>query len=216
MNLFLTQFFILSSVNSLKDCIEFPDSEVTKDFIAFLNNKMSDLVNEFVIEDYFDKSRRNIDARSLNKAENEIVSEVVNSFAEVIRTIENQNLSSVAIQNIFSKIFEGIKNLLPEFEKSTPAQTSETGNESGGYTYEELGYNDGLSYFAEWPNVCHMIWYPYHKEKCGEARCLACAPAMMASAQVCRQTEGRVTSDCIKQTLKGGFCNFCIRKYVQN
>ena len=45
-------------------------------------------------------------------------------------------------------------------------------------------YGDGLSYFADWPNVCHLLWYPYHLEKCGEARCMACAPAMMASAQV--------------------------------
>ena len=209
----LTLVSSLGLTESVRDCIDFPDSEVTRDFIKFLDSKMNDLVNEFVIKDYFGA---NLHARSLNEDENKIVSEVVNSFSQVIKTIENKRLSSVEIQNIFSKIFEGIKNLLPEFE-STTNHTPDAGNENEEeHTFEELGYNDGLSYFAEWPNVCHMIWYPYHKEKCGEARCLACAPAMMASAQVCRQTEGRVTSNCIKQTLKGGFCNFCIRKYVQN
>ena len=43
---------------------------------------------------------------------------------------------------------------------------------------------DGLSQLAEWPNVCALLWYPYQAEKCGEAKCLACSPAMMASAQV--------------------------------
>ena len=210
----LASAFVLTE--SIRDCIDFPDSELTRDFIKFLDSKMNDLVNEFFIKDYFVKFA-NVHARSLNEDENEIVSKVVNSFSEVIKEIENNRLSSVEIQNIFSKIFEGIKNLLPEFEESTTNETSDGVNENEEeYTFDELGYNDGLSYFAEWPNVCHMIWYPYHKEKCGEARCLACAPAMMASAQVCRQTEGRVTSNCIKQMLRGGFCNFCIRKYVQN
>ena len=29
-----------------------------------------------------------------------------------------------------------------------------------------------------------MLRWPIHKEKCGETRCLICAPAMMAAAQV--------------------------------
>ena len=61
----------------------------------------------------------------------------------------------------------------------------------------------GLSYFADWPHVCALLWYPLHQTRCGTARCTACAPAMMASAQVAHCTVHATPRFCSKPLVSG-------------
>ena len=173
----------------------------------FLETRAGDLVQEFMLERQL--GRRLEDTwgedgdQRLTGVEQAIVLSVVDSFKNVVQTIDHNDYSPETVRGIFKGILDGVQELLPG--PATPAPTT---------TRPPVG-GDGLSYFAEWPNVCALLWYPYHQEKCGEARCLACAPAMMASARACRQTEGRVTRACIQRTLQGGYCDFCINKYVR-
>ena len=173
----------------------------------FLEARAGDLVQDFMLERQLGRSLEDTweedgDHR-LSGVEQAIVLSVVDSFKNVVQTIDHNDYSPETVRGIFKGILEGVQELLPG--PATPATTT---------TRPPVG-GDGLSYFAEWPNVCALLWYPYHQEKCGEARCLACAPAMMASARACRQTEGRVTRACIQRTLQGGYCDFCINKYVR-
>ena len=150
-----------------------------------------------------------------DNVEKSMIRNVVNSLKNVVQKIENKNLSGENIKKIFNGILSGVKDLIPG--KLSPLQDSSTTtiSPSSSSTPSSMEIDGGLSYFAEWPHICKLLWFPYHTERCGESRCMACAPAMMASAQVCRLLDGRVTRDCIFDTLgSGGFCNFCIRKYV--
>ena len=110
---------------------------------------------------------------SLTGTEAEVVVGVVNSFKDVVKTIKRNQLPPETVRGIFAEILSGIKDLLPELSPGPEPEVP-----------EPVLQSDGLSYFADWPHVCKLLWYPYQAEKCGEARCLACAPAMMASAQV--------------------------------
>ena len=174
----------------------------------FLEARAGDLVQDFMLERQLGRRLEEEDTwedgdHRLSGVEQAIVLSVVDSFKNVVQTIDHNDYSPETVRGIFKGILEGVQELLPG--PATPATTT---------TRPPVG-GDGLSYFAEWPNVCALLWYPYHQEKCGEARCLACAPAMMASARACRQTEGRVTRACIQRTLQGGYCDFCINKYVR-
>jgi len=157
-----------------------------------------------------------------------IIQSVVGSLKKLVNKIQSNNLSPESVKNIFKGIVNGVKEIIPtsisgEQDESTDSTTTTSTTTTApttpltSTTFNPSEFFDAsLSYFAQWPNICKMLWFPYHTEKCGEARCMACAPAMMASAQVCRLLEGRVTKSCIFDTLEGEFCNFCIRKYVQN
>merc|ERR1712242_498195 len=68
-----------------------------------------------------------------------------------------------------------------------------------------------------WNKICKVIWWPYHDEHCNSMRCTACAPTIMASAQVCKKTMGRVSSRCLADVMGGGgFCNYCIGDYINS
>ena len=217
-----------------------------KDLAVFMEGKASGLLDEFVIWREL-RSGREIPktGRLIQESEEAIVRGVVDSFKSVIDTIKVNDYPPQTVKGIFTSIFSGIQDLLPNggnlFQTSSSSTTTSSSislpedisSQVGfvviysGFTYIYKDYTyyincilctmvQGLSHFAEWPNICQLLWYPYHGEKCGEARCLACAPAMMASAQVCRLTEGRVTRGCVERSLQSKYCNFCIRKYVHN
>ena len=157
-----------------------------------------------------------------------IIESVVGSLKKLVNKIQSNNLSPDSVKNIFKGIVNGVKEIIPNSISGVHDETTDETTDSTTVTLTTTTpltttifnpneiFDASLSYFAQWPNICKMLWFPYHTEKCGEARCMACAPAMMASAQVCRLLEGRVTKSCIFDTLEGEFCNFCIRKYVQN
>ena len=126
--------------------------------------------------DSTDLGRRMDVSTSLTGTEAQVVVGVVNSFKDVVKTIKRNQLPPETVRGIFAEILSGIKNLLPELSSGPETPEPEVP--------EPVLQSDGLSYFADWPHVCKLLWYPYQAEKCGEARCLACAPAMMASAQV--------------------------------
>jgi len=135
-----------------------------------------------------------------------VVKKVVDSMKEVVETIKTQPLSVSSIKSIFAGIIDGIKKTLNDANipvpgiKPTEAPVDKPDPEEP-------------SFFAKWPLVCKALWYPYDSEKCRSARCMACAPAMMASAQVCKRSEGVVTQRCLSNTLGDGFCNFCVGEY---
>jgi len=41
-----------------------------------------------------------------------------------------------------------------------------------------------------WNFICTAIWFPIHETQCADARCAACAPAVMSAATVCQRTIG--------------------------
>ena len=150
----------------------------------------------------------------------QVVQKVVDSMKEVVDTIKSKPLSVSSIKSIFAGIIDGVKKTLndagiqlpnpePEVSTETPME------EAPEVTESSPAVDSQLSFFAKWPLVCKALWYPYDSEKCRSARCMACAPAMMASAQVCRKSEGVVSQRCLSVTLGDGFCNFCIGDYSE-
>merc|ERR1712129_628461 len=146
------------------------------------------------------------ESNNIKESIKNFVQKVVDSMKDVVDTIKSKPLSVSSIKSIFAGIIDGVKKTLndagitlqdpqPE-EEETPAP--------------EASVDSELSYFAKWPLICKALWYPYDSEKCRSARCMACAPAMMASAQVCKRSEGVVSQRCLAVTLGKGFCNFCI------
>ena len=164
------------------------DTEVfSDDYKRFLEFKAPRLLEELertlrVTPDHdsADLGRRMDVSTSLTGTEAQVVVGVVNSFKDVVKTIKRNQLPPETVRGIFAEILSGIKDLLPELSAGPETPEPEVP--------EPVLQSDGLSYFADWPHVCALLWYPYQAEKCGEARCLACAPAMMASAQVSDQT----------------------------
>jgi hypothetical protein len=68
-----------------------------------------------------------------------------------------------------------------------------------------------------WNKICKIVWWPYHDEHCNGMRCTACAPTIMASAQVCKKSIGRVSQRCMQEVMgETGFCNFCIVDYINS
>ena len=202
----------------LSNILEAPGSDLRmmKDLAGFMERRAPSLLEEFVVWREFQGGEESVQrGRVIQQPEEEIVRDVVDSFKKVIDTIKINDYPPETVKTIFSTIFRGIQSLLPNgahlFQR--PASTTTTTSLPAFSLTEDIS-EQGLSQFAEWPHICRMLWYPYQREKCGEARCLACAPAMMASAQVCRLTEGRVTRQCVERSLQSKYCNFCIRKYV--
>ena len=159
------------------------DDVSTEDYyVRFLENKAPRLIDELERTlrgdpDINDLGRRmDVATSSLTGTEAEVVDGVVNSFKDVVKTIKRNKLPPATVRGIFAEILSGIKDLLPELSAAPESPEPEVP--------EPVLQSDGLSYFADWPHVCSLLWYPYQAEKCGEARCTACAPAMMASAQV--------------------------------
>ena len=202
----------------LSDILEAPGSDPTMmtELARLLERRAPSLLEEFVVwRELRAGERSQQQGRVIQQPEEEIIRDVVDSFKKVINTIKVNDYPPQTVKTIFSTIFSGIRSLLPSgghLLQTPPTTTTTTSPPSLSLT-EDIS-EQGLSHFAEWPHICRMLWYPYHREKCGEARCLACAPAMMASAQVCRLTEGRVTRQCVERSLQSKYCNFCIRKYV--
>ena len=163
------------------------DAEVVTDdhYIRFLDFKAPKLLEELerTLRGNHDDLGRRMDVSpgvsSLSGTEAEVVVGVVNSFKDVVKTIKRNQLPPETVRGIFAEILSGIQDLLPELSAQPETPEPEVP--------EPVLQSDGLSYFADWPHVCALLWYPYQAEKCGEARCLACAPAMMASAQVSNQ-----------------------------
>jgi len=141
----------------------------------------------------------------------QVVQKVVDSMKAVVDTIKSKPLSVDSIKSIFAGIIDGVKKTLTEAGIPLPGQSEEPEEPEEVVEPED----SKLSYFAQWPIVCKALWYPYDAGKCRSARCMACAPAMMASAQVCRKSEGVISQRCLAVTLGDGFCNFCIGDYAE-
>ena len=212
----------MSAVSSpqcdLSNILEAPSSDLTmmKDLAGFMESRAPGLLEEFVVWRELGRGEeRSERGRVSETQEEEIIQDVVSSFQKVINKIKINDYPPQTVKAIFTTIFSGIQSLLPKSAHlfQPPASTTTTTSLPPFSLTEDIS-EQGLSHFAEWPHICRMLWYPYHREKCGEARCLACAPAMMAFAQVCRLTEGRVTRLCVERSLQSKYCNFCIRKYV--
>ena len=169
--------YVWDGVTSVQDT-----KVVSDDYKRFLEFKAPRLLEELEItlrgNPDQDLARRMAPApgTSLTGTEAKVVVGVVNSFKDVVKTIKRNQLPPETVRGILAEILNGIKDLLPELSPGPEPEVP-----------EPVLQSDGLSYFADWPHVCKLLWYPYQAEKCGEARCLACAPAMMASAQVSHQ-----------------------------
>jgi len=138
-----------------------------------------------------------------------VVNKVVESMKDVVDTIKSKPLSVSSIKSIFAGIIDGVKKTLND--AGIPLPSSKPTDS----TTEKPETETEISFFAKWPLVCKALWYPYDSEKCRTARCMACAPAMMASAQVCKRSEGVVSQRCLSLTLGDGFCNYCVRDYSE-
>merc|ERR1712129_443821 len=108
-----------------------------------------------------------------------IIQNVVSSLKKLVTKIENNNLSADSVKLIFKGIVNGVKDLLPisnlEIQDNTSNSTKLTQTTTTSTTTvpsTSTIFNASLSYFSEWPNLCKMLWFPYHTEKCGEARCM--------------------------------------------
>jgi hypothetical protein len=66
-----------------------------------------------------------------------------------------------------------------------------------------------------WNSICVATWWPLHGKHCNAARCVACSPSITTSASVCKKTGLRVTHKCIEDVMGEGFCNFCIKEYLE-
>ena len=144
----------------------------------------------------------------------QVVQKVVDSMKDVVDTIKSKPLSVTSIKAIFAGIIDGVKKTLNEAGISLPNKEEATTEATMPKPEPEVD-NSGLSFFAKWPLVCKALWFPYDAEKCRSARCMACAPSMMASATVCRKTEGSVSQRCLAATLGEGFCNSCVGDYTE-
>ena len=89
---------------------------------------------------------------SLTGTEAEVVVGVVNSFKDVVKTIKRNQLPPETVRGIFAEILSGIKDLLPELSAAPETPEPEVP--------EPVLQSDGLSYFADWPHVCSLLWYP--------------------------------------------------------
>lgn len=219
---FMENFAVLEAIPADKeeravesDTEGIPDSDTITQYFQSVCNLLKDDLDE----DFDDSNDIDIDNEPM------LVKNVVDSVHNVVRKIQNNNLSNEGIRNIFNGIINGVKSLLPFNNKNTTSTINTIEEYDRLDELEELEeleemeemeeMNDGLSYFAGWPSLCKLLWYPYHEERCGKARCVACAPALMASAQVCRMKGGQVTSRCLEQTVGGRFCSFCISSFLR-
>jgi len=145
-----------------------------------------------------------------------VVKKVVDAMKDVVNTIKSKPLKVSTIKAIFSGIIDGVKKTILDAGIPLPGEDGEDDEEEEEEDNELIDEDDSnLSYFHKWPAVCTILWYPYHEEKCQSARCMACAPAMMASAQVCKRSHGTVSQRCLAGTLGKGFCNACIADYAE-
>ena len=167
-----TGYKVICEVIATKD----KNDSVSTRLARFLDSKVDSLLEEFTMDMLTEEE--DFRAGLIEKA---IVADVIESFKNVVNTIKDKNYPPEAISKIFNSIFKGVRDVLP---LKTTTTTTTTASPTTQDPNVANGFVDGLSTFADWPHICHLLWYPYHQEKCGESRCLACAPAMMASAQV--------------------------------
>jgi len=66
-----------------------------------------------------------------------------------------------------------------------------------------------------WNAMCVATWWPLQADHCEAARCVACSPAITTAASVCRNTGLQITHKCIEEVMNEGFCNFCIKEYLE-
>ena len=85
-----------------------------KDMAGFMESKAPTLVDEFVIWREL-RSEREIpqEGREIRDREEAIVLGVVNSFRDVIDTIKINDYPPQTVKSIFTSIFSGIQNILP-------------------------------------------------------------------------------------------------------
>ena len=105
------------------------DIDMMKDLASFMESKASRLVDEFVIWREL-RSQREVpqEGRQIGGSEEAIVRGVVNSFRDVIDTIKIKDYPPQTVKSIFTSIFSGIQNLLPNggnlFQPSTTSTTT--------------------------------------------------------------------------------------------
>ena len=125
-------------------------------YVRFLEYKAPRLIDELERtlrgeSDTNDLGRRmDVTAIGLSGTEAKVVDGVVKSFKNVVKTIKRNNLPPATVRGIFAEILSGIKDLLPELSSAPETPEPEVP--------EPVLQSDGLSYFADWPHVCSLLW----------------------------------------------------------
>ena len=129
---------------------------------SFMESKASSLVDEFMLSKELWREKHS-SGRTAGDPEEEIVRGVVDSFKNVIEIIKVKDLPPSTVRSIFTSIFSGIQALLPNGGNLLQTTTTTTTSLPPLSVSEDLS-TQGLSHFSEWPHICHLLWYPYHRQ----------------------------------------------------